>query len=84
MWQREETPLGALARGLVAGAIGTAVMTVHQEIVSKLSTNGGSGENGSGSDAQGDPWESAPAPAQVARRYGVGVALGHRAIERAT
>lgn len=70
MWQREETPLGALARGLVAGAVGTAVMTLHQEIVNRMSSNG---DGGSGSDRERDPWENAPAPAQVAKRILEGV-----------
>ena len=43
-------------------------MTVHQELVSKLR---GSGSNGS--DEPHDPWESAPAPAIVARRILEGV-----------
>lgn len=73
MRDSEQTPLGALVRGLAAGAIGTAAMTVHQEIVSRMSSNGGSGDDGSGSDQQADPWEKAPAPAQVAKRILEGV-----------
>ncbi|MDE3190045.1 MAG: hypothetical protein KGL94_04410 [Acidobacteriota bacterium] len=64
-----QTPLGALARGLVAGAIGTAAMTVHQEIVSKLR---GADSDGQTADSQA-PWASAPAPARVARRILEGV-----------
>jgi hypothetical protein len=58
------TPLGAAARGLVAGAAGTGAMTAVQELLA-------SGGNG-GKPAE-DPWESAPAPAQLARRVAKGV-----------
>lgn len=68
MWQREEIALGPLARGLVAGAIGTAVMTARQKIIDRV----GSHEE-SNSDQQSDPWENAPAPAQVAKRILEGV-----------
>jgi hypothetical protein len=55
------SPAGAIARGLVAGAAGTAMMTAYQMGVAKL---------------RGQPlvppvprtWADAPAPAQVAKR----------------
>jgi hypothetical protein len=46
-----------LTRGLLAGAAGTAAMTVHQTLRPR------------GGDPGGEPsWDDAPAPAQVARR----------------
>jgi len=61
----------AIARGLVAGAAGTAVMTAYQLAVAK---------------AQGKPlatpvphrWADAPAPAQVAKRLADRVGQGRR------
>jgi hypothetical protein len=63
------TPLGALARGLVAGVAGTAAMTAYQLAIAKL---------------RGRPlrtqvprrWADAPAPAQVGKRVADG--LGRR------
>lgn len=65
------TLLGALVRGLAAGAIGTAAMTAHQEIVAKLRDSDSSGT--ADGEAQQDPWQSAPAPAKVAKRVIEGV-----------
>lgn len=66
------SPLGALARGLAAGVLGTACMTAAQELAAKL--QGGGGEEGGDSDERpADPWEQAPAPALVARRIARGV-----------
>ena len=59
------TPLGALGRGLAAGVLATAAMTAYQEFVGKLHSGG---EAESSQDEQQDPWESAPAPAVVAKR----------------
>jgi hypothetical protein len=67
------SPLGALARGLAAGAVGTAAMTLHQELVSRWQSPGPDEEEGSGGDEQGDPWENAPVPALVAKRLLEGV-----------
>lgn len=67
MHRQRPTPLGAVLRGLVAGAAGTAVMTAHQELQARLA---GPSESGGG---DGDPWESAPAPAKVAKRILEGV-----------
>src|SRR5690348_10476358 len=61
------TPLGAIARGLLAGAAGTAAMTAAQKLSSRLKTDDDSQSGG------GDPWEQAPAPAQAAKRILEGV-----------
>jgi hypothetical protein len=65
-----------VTRGIVAGVAGTALMTAHQEIRSKIRSSGAQGGGGGSSGGNGqpaDPWESAPAPAQVARRILEGV-----------
>jgi hypothetical protein len=64
------TPLGALARGLVAGAVGTGLMTIAQELSTRLQSSEPSGEE---SEAPRDPWEQASVPAQVGRRIGEGL-----------
>jgi hypothetical protein len=69
---RTPSPLGAVARGLVAGVVGTAAMTAWQELSGRLESSGKSGGQGEG-DGTGDPWEGAPAPAVVARRVLEGV-----------
>lgn len=58
------TPLGALARGLLAGIAGSVVMTGYQMLVSKLR-----GE----SDKPPRRWADAPVPAQLAKRVSEGV-----------
>lgn len=68
MQVQHSTPLGALARGLVAGLIGTAVMTAYQTVVQRLQKNG-QGENDDG----GKTWEGASAPAKVGKRVLEGV-----------
>lgn len=68
------TPLGAVARGLAAGVAGTAVMTAWQEAAARLRSGGGETGGPQGEDQPPqDPWESASAPAKVARRIGEGV-----------
>lgn len=64
------TPLGALGRGLVAGAIGTAVMTGYQMLVARIRESADDEEESTSAaqEPPADPWEEAPAPAQVARR----------------
>jgi hypothetical protein len=64
-----------VARGLLAGAAGTAAMTGYQSLVARLRGGGGDGEDGGGSGdgRPADPWEEAPAPARVARRLIEGV-----------
>lgn len=54
-----------MARGLVAGVVGTAAMTAWQELSAKLQS---SGEDGTQQAHPQDPWENASAPAQVAKR----------------
>ena len=63
-----------ILRGLVAGAVGTAAMTAVQELVQE--------RDGDGGDTGGDPWESASAPAKVARRAlgVVGIDVGEERI----
>jgi len=65
----EVTPLGAVMRGIVAGAAGTAVLTAYQAAESKLASSAGGGE-----EEEGPPsWEDAPEPAKVAKRIIEGV-----------
>lgn len=63
------TPLGAIARGLVAGVGGTAAMTAWQELPAKLQ---GSSEDGCGGSSEPrtdeERWEQAPVPAKVGWR----------------
>lgn len=65
---RGESPLGALGRGLLAGAAGTAAMTVYQRVLAR-----GSDDRANEEGSNDDPWANAPAPAQVARRILEGV-----------
>lgn len=61
------TPLGAIARGLVAGAVGTAAM----DALLYARYRRGGGEQGPAdweTSAGLSAWEDAPAPAQVGRR----------------
>jgi hypothetical protein len=60
-----------LLRGMAAGAAGTAAMTAHQAIRQRLAgrnTQQDADNDGADDGEQRDPWESAPAPAQVGRR----------------
>lgn len=63
---KRSSPLGAVAVGLAAGAVGTATMTGYQTLASKLR---GSGDG----DAGPTSWDEAPAPAQVGKRIVTGV-----------
>jgi hypothetical protein len=54
--------MGPISRGLAAGAIGTAAMTAWQELSAKL-------QDGEQTGPSTDPWDDAPAPAKVARRF---------------
>ncbi len=73
----ELTPLGAVGRGVVAGLIGTGLMTIAQELSAKLQSSGDDEEQGENSTQQDqgeqDPWEQASAPAKVAKRISEGV-----------
>jgi hypothetical protein len=66
------TPLGAIRRGLLGGAVGTAAMTAWQNLSSKLAESD-SGSGGSFAGEPKDPWKEAPAPAKVAKRVAAGV-----------
>jgi hypothetical protein len=74
--RQETTPLGAIAKGILAGLAGTAAMTAHQEIRQRISQRADQPQNGEQSSDEGkeaDPWQSAPAPAQVGKRLIEGV-----------
>ncbi|HXH89047.1 MAG TPA: DUF1440 domain-containing protein [Gaiellaceae bacterium] len=58
------TPLGALARGLAAGLVGTAAMTGYQMLIAKLRGQ---------PNAKPRRWADAPVPAQLAKRVSEGV-----------
>jgi uncharacterized membrane protein YagU involved in acid resistance len=67
MTREGTSPLGVLARGVAAGLIGTAAMTSWQEIAAKLKKRTMVDvEERYREDV--DPWEKAPAPAQLAKR----------------
>ncbi|MGI8557234.1 MAG: hypothetical protein ACR2ND_02820 [Solirubrobacteraceae bacterium] len=66
------TPLGAVVRGLAAGAVGTGLMTAWQELAANLQSSGEAS-----APAPEDPWEEASAPAKVAKRVGEGVFQRH-------
>jgi uncharacterized membrane protein YagU involved in acid resistance len=57
------TPLRNVARGLVAGVVGTGFMTGTQMLQAKLQTPAPE----QGGDEPQDPWEQASAPAKVGR-----------------
>jgi len=70
----QPTPLGAVARGVAAGVVGTAMMTISQELMARLQSSGGEEEQGAEQDAAAqDPWEQASMPARVGRRLGEGL-----------
>lgn len=54
-----------MTRGLAAGIAGTGAMTAWQSLSSRLQSSQPSGED---SEQPRDPWEQAPAPAQVGKR----------------
>jgi hypothetical protein len=72
---RDVTPLGAVARGVAAGVVGTGLMTLAQTLPAKLqSSGGGEQQSDEGQQSQpSDPWEQASAPAKVAKRFIEGV-----------
>ena len=71
--RRAPTPLGALARGLAAGVVGTVAMTGWQELASRLRSSNGSSSESSAPQSEREAWEQAPAPAQVGKRIVEGV-----------
>jgi hypothetical protein len=69
--KRTKTSLRSIRRGILAGTVGTAAMTVHQEIRQRLERGNEQQQDTDqppADDAERDPWESAPAPAQVGKR----------------
>lgn len=69
------TVLADLVRGFGAGIAGTAAMTLYQALVSRVrkaakeSEQSSDGQQGQErQQEQRDPWEDAPAPAQVGRK----------------
>jgi hypothetical protein len=61
------TPLGAIARGLLAGAAGTAAMDAYLYL--QYRRGGGTDAPAAWETSAGlDDWDAAPAPAQVGRR----------------
>lgn len=69
------TPVGAIVRGLVAGAIGTAVFTGYQTAKSRL-TNGGGGDSG-----PPESWDEASTPAKAGKKFLEGVFDEHPKVE---
>jgi len=69
----EITPLGAVARGVAAGVVGTALMTICQELAARLQSSGDEEQQGGQEEVPLDPWEQASMPAQVGRRISEGV-----------
>lgn len=68
------TPLGAIARGIAAGIVGTGFMTLAQTLPAKLRSSDGSQDaQTSRQQDQQDPWEQASVPAKVAKRISEGV-----------
>jgi uncharacterized membrane protein YagU involved in acid resistance len=62
---------GLATRGIVAGVVGTAFMTAWQEIVAHFRRH--SMPKVMRESENADPWEKAPAPAQVGRLFVKGV-----------
>jgi hypothetical protein len=76
------TPLGALARGLVAGAVGTAAMDLAQ--FARYKRGGGQERPLAWEFSAGlKDWEQAPAPAQIGKRIVEGVFQRQLSPERA-
>lgn len=64
--RRNLSPLGALARGLLAGLAGTATMTAYQTLVS---IKNGASLKETVAPEPPEQWSSAPAPGQVGYRF---------------
>ena len=77
--RKPNTPFRAVARGVVAGVVGTACMTAVQEVFARRrrarASTTAQGE-------RGDPWETAPAPALLAKRVIEGVTQRQVPVER--
>ena len=71
---RHDNPLGAIARGIAAGVVGTGFMTVAQTLPARLqSPDGSQDEETVPPQGQQDPWEQASVPAKVAKRISEGI-----------
>ncbi len=70
--KRLTTPPEAVVTGLAAGVVGTGFMTVWQVLAAKLKSSSQDGAAEPQEPPQ-DPWESASAPAKVAKRISEGV-----------
>jgi hypothetical protein len=82
MSRTTSTPLGAIARGLVSGAIGTAAMDTL--LFARYRRGGGELAFGDWELSSGlSSWEDAPAPAQVGKRVFEGVSGRELAPDRA-
>jgi hypothetical protein len=80
--RRGMTPLGALARGVVAGAVGTAAMDAL--LFARYRRGGGKDGFAAWESSAGlDSWDDAPAPAQVGKRLVEGLFARELAPERA-
>jgi hypothetical protein len=80
--RRRMKPLGAVARGLVAGAVGTAVMDALLFV--RYRRGGGDSDFESWESSDGlNSWDDAPAPAQVGKRLVEGLFQRDLAPERA-
>ena len=65
---------GRIARGIAAGVVGTAFMTLAQILPTKLqSPDGSQDEEAVQSQGRQDPWEQASVPAKVAKRISEGI-----------
>jgi hypothetical protein len=64
---RNLSPIAVVAKGFAAGLVGTACMTALQEVMAaRRRRERALAGTGNGSEPH-DPWESAPAPARLAR-----------------
>jgi hypothetical protein len=71
-FRSRSTPLGAIGRGLVAGAAGTLAMDTL--LFARYRRGGGRDRFGGWEFSEGlDSWDDAPAPAQVGRRLVEGI-----------
>src|SRR6266540_7317484 len=76
---KQITPLGAVACGVAAGVVGTACMTTVQEVMARRRRAHAPSPTENG---QPDPWKTAPAPAQLAKRVIEGVLQREVPVER--
>ena len=80
--RRPMTPLGAIARGVVAGTVGTAAMDAL--LFARYQRDGGDSAFAAWESSAGlDSWDQAPAPAQVGKRLVEGLFGRELAPERA-